>query len=51
MTKPAAHLIEIINAYNILVRKHKGMKPLGTVTCRKEDNIKTLKEIRCKSVK
>jgi hypothetical protein len=34
--RPAAHLTHIKNAYNILVRKPEGIKPLGIVRCRKE---------------
>jgi hypothetical protein len=31
---------EIRNAYNILVRKSEGKRPLGRPRCRREDNIK-----------
>jgi hypothetical protein len=34
--RPAAHLTHIKNAYNILVRKPEGIKPLGIIRCRNE---------------
>jgi hypothetical protein len=37
---------KIINAYNILVGKPEGMRPLGRPRCRREDNIRVdLREI------
>jgi hypothetical protein len=34
--RPAAHLTHTRNAYNVLVRKPEGIKPLRIVRCRKE---------------
>jgi hypothetical protein len=40
-------MVEITNAYNILVRKPEGKRPLGRPMCRWEDNIRMdLREIQ-----
>jgi hypothetical protein len=50
----AEHVVrmgEMTNAYNILVGKPEGKRPLGRPRCRREDNIRMdFREIRCESV-